>query len=136
MDLVKIYELFPTKNDSIAHLERVRWGNKPKCPYCHSANISSLKKEKRYHCNTCNKSFSVTVGTIFQHTLLPLQKWFLAISLILKTKKNISDRQLAYDIQVSQRTAYRIAMIIRKAMTEREQRNFLARIVKIKETYK
>jgi len=59
-----------------------------------SANQTPMPKEKkrRYHCNNCNTSFSVTVGTIFHRTHLPIQKWFLAIAIILNAKKGLSAR--------------------------------------------
>ena len=117
MDIITIFQKFPTQESCIKHIESVRWNNQPICPYCKSPNKTSLIKENRYHCNNCNTSYSVTVGTIFHHTHLPLQKWFLAISLILNAKKGISSRQLARDIKVNHKTAWSIQMRIRKAMT-------------------
>jgi transposase-like protein len=135
MNIVKIYQVFPTEADCITHLEKVRWNNKPKCPYCQSHKITPLPKENRYHCNNCNTTFSVTVGTIFHHTHLPLQKWFLALSLVLNAKKGISARQLGRDLEVNKDTAWRMAMKIRQAMTQQAQRELLAGIVEMDETY-
>jgi transposase-like protein len=135
MDIIKIYELFPAEDDCINHLETVRWDNTPKCPYCKSANTTLLPSERRHHCNNCNTSFSVTVGTIFHHTHLPLQKWFLAVSLILNAKKGVSARQLSRDLHVNKDTAWRIAMKINDAMREREHRDLLTGIVEVDETY-
>ncbi|WP_363320985.1 IS1595 family transposase [Desulfobacula sp.] len=95
MNIVKIYETYPTKDDCIKHIERFRWGDTPICSYCKSPKTTPVPKEKRHHCNNCNTSFSVTVGTIFHHTRLPLQKWFLAIAIILDVRKGLSARQLA-----------------------------------------
>ena len=135
MDITQIYELFPTQDDCIRHLEHVRWGDKPKCPYCTSFNTTPLPTEKRYHCNTCNTSFSVTVRTIFHQTHLPLQKWFLAIAIILNAKKGIAARQLGRDLHVNKDTAWRMAMKIRDAMVEREHRELLTGLVEMDETY-
>lgn len=135
MNIVEIYEKFPTENDCLAYLEHIRWNDKPKCPYCQSHNITPMPKEKRYHCNNCNTSFSVTVRTIFHHTRLPLQKWFLALTLILNAKKGISARQLSRDLKVNKDTAWRIAMKIRNAMSEKDQRELLTGIVEADETY-
>lgn len=135
MNIVKIYEKFPTNNDCLSYLERIRWSDKPRCPYCNSTNSTPLPKENRYHCNHCNTSYKVTVGTIFHHTHLPLQKWFLAITIILNAKKNISVRQLSRDLQVNKDTAWRISMKIRDAMIQREQRELLTGIVEADETY-
>lgn len=135
MNIVSIYKTFPTEKDCLDHLEKVRWNNKPKCPYCQSTNQTTLPKERRYHCNNCNTTFSVTVGTIFHHTHLQLQKWFLALSLVLNAKKGISARQLGRDLQVNKDTAWRIAMKIRQAMTQRAHRELLTGVVEMDETY-
>ena len=87
MNIPELYRKFPTQKDCIEHLEMVRWNSTPICPYCNSKKQTPLKNENRYHCNTCNTSFSVTVGTIFHKTKIDLQKWFLALSLILNAKK-------------------------------------------------
>ena len=134
MNLIQIYKEFPTHESCIDHLEKVRWGDKPKCPYCKSDKQTPLKeKQQRYHCNNCNTSYSVTVGTIFHDTKLDLQKWFLAISLILNAKKGISSRQLARDLETRPNTAWRMQMQIRKAMVE--SGSLLQGIIEADETF-
>lgn len=135
MDLIEIFERFPTQKSCLSHLESIRWKNTPKCPYCQSDNQTPLKKEHRYHCNNCNTSFSVTVGTIFHKTHLPIQKWFFAVSLILNAQKGISARQLARHLHVNRNTAWRISKKIREAMFEPEQRGILQGLVEMDETY-
>ena len=133
MNIIQIYKQFPTKQDCYKHLEKVRWNDAPKCPYCKSKKQSPLKKEDRYHCNTCNTSYSVTVGTIFENTKLDFQKWFLATSLVLDAKKGISARQLARDIEVTKDTAWFMLMRLRRAMIEYGE--LLEGIVEADETY-
>lgn len=133
MNIIEIYRKFPKEADCIAHLERVRWQGKPVCPYCQSTKASPAPAESRHHCNNCKTTFSVTVGTIFHHTHLDLQKWFLAISLVLNAKKGISARQLARDIEVNKNTAWRMGMQIRKAMIE--QSELMTGVVEMDETY-
>ena len=77
----------------------------------------------------------MTVGTIFHRTHLPLQIWFLAITLMLNAKKGLSALQLSCDLQVNKNTAWRITMQIRKAMSQAEHRDILTGIVEIDETY-
>lgn len=125
MNIISIYKQFPTQEDCIAHLEQVRWRGTPTCPYCNSTHATPIPKEHRYHCNNCNTTFSVTVNTIFHHTHLPLQKWFLAISLVLNTKNNIASRQLARDLEVNKNTAWYLARRIRRAVIKPEQRELL-----------
>lgn len=133
MNIIQIYKQFPKQQDCINHLEKVRWNNEPVCPYCQSKNQSPLKKENRYHCNNCNTSFSVTVGTIFHKTKADLQKWFLAICLTLNAKKGMSARQLGRDIEVTKDTAWYMMMRIRQAF--QEQHELMEGIVECDETY-
>lgn len=135
MDITEIYRAFPTHNYCLDHLEKVRWKGTPKCPYCESTKTTPMPKEKRHHCNSCNTTFSVTVKTIFHHTHLDLQKWFLAICLTLNAKKRVAARQMARHLHVNKDTAWRINMKIREAMAEREQRELLTGLVECDETY-
>lgn len=133
MNIIQIFERFPTQESCITHLEAARWRGEPSCPYCGSLNTA--KMQHRHRCYDCKTSFSVTVGTIFHRTHLPLQKWFLAVSLILNARKGLSALQLSRDLQVNKNTAWRIAMQIRKAMSQAGQRGLLTGIVEMDETY-
>ena len=133
MNIITVFERFPTQADCIKHLEKARWGDQVLCPYCKSSNTAPL--QHRHRCYSCKTSFSVTVRTIFHHTHMPLQKWFLAVTLILNAKKGLSALRLSRDLQVNKNTAWRIAMQIRKAMTQSEQRGLLTGIVEMDETY-
>lgn len=133
MNIIQVYKRFPTQLDCIKHLEQVRWNNVPKCPYCTSIKCTATKTGNRYHCNNCNTSFSVTVGTIFHKTHLDLQKWFLAVSLVLNAKKGYSARQLGRDIEVTKDTAWRMFMQIRKSFIE--QHELMEGIVEADETF-
>ena len=133
MNIISIYRKFPTQESCLAHLEAVKWKGKPTCPYCKNQNSTAVPKEHRHHCNTCNTSFSVTVGTIFHNTKMDLQKWFLALSLILNAKKGISARQLGRDLEVHRNTAWYAAMRIRVAMID--QGELLKGVVEMDETY-
>ena len=135
MNITEVFQKFPTQNKCKEHLELIRWPKGPTCPYCKSPNTTPVPDEARHHCNNCNTSFSVTVGTIFHHTHLPLQKWFLAVTLVLNAKKGIAARQLARDLLVNKDTAWRIGMQIRKAMTQANQRQLLTGLVEADETY-
>ena len=138
MDIIQIFEEFPTQESCIEHLEEVRWGDMVHCPYCASIDTqkhSDKNRKYRHRCRDCNTSFTVTVGTIFHKTKLPLQKWFLAINLILNAKKGLSALQLSRDLHVNKNTAWRIAMQIRKAMTQAEQRELLTGVVEMDETW-
>ncbi len=133
MNIIQIYRQFPTQESCIKHLEKARWNDTPVCAYCGSDNTYPLVGELRHHCNACRKSFSVTIGTIFFDTRLPMQKWFLAIALILNAKKGISSRQLARDLELPVKTAWSLAHRIRKAM--KDDGTLLTGIVEMDEAY-
>ena len=114
-------------------MEQIRWGDNRICPYCSSIKSSSRSNENRYQCNSCNRAYSVTVGTIFQDSNLSLPKWYLAISLILNAKKGISSRQLARDLGINKNTAWYLQMRLRKAMQYDD--SILTGIVEADETY-
>src|SRR5690349_12098278 len=107
---------------------KIRWNGAPQCPYCQAYRTTAIREEHRYHCNQCNTAFSVTVQTVFHHTHLPLQKWFLAISLLLDARKSVTVQQLANDLEVNKNTAWYVSERIRKAMLDSEQRFLLQRV--------
>lgn len=94
-----------TQEQYLKFLEEIRWGGIPKCPYCSSSNSTNIKKESRYHCNECFNSYSVIVNTLLHQTHVDLSKWFKAIRLVLKSRKNITVLELAAEIGVNKNTA-------------------------------
>ena len=92
MDLIKVMETFPTQEECIAYLERLRWQGSPECPHCEATHIRRRNEHDtgrigRWNCHACKSTFKVTHGTIFQGTKIPLQKWFLAIAFDGKRKE-------------------------------------------------
>ena len=138
MDLIKVMETFPTQEDCIAYLERLRWAGLPECPHCASTHVRRRNEHDtgrigRWNCHRCQTTFKVTHGTIFQGTKIPLQKWFLAISLIANAKKSFSSCQLSRDLGVPQKTCWRIMMAIRAEMGK--DNVLLHGIIEADETY-
>lgn len=129
MLLEEIYCRFQLEADCISLLEQLRWNGKPKCPYCHSLNATPRPNENRHHCNICYCSFSVSVGTVFHHTRIPIQKWFAAILFILDHQEVVSVRDLSYRVQVNRNTAHRIIQKIKKGMVDQNQRLLLDALV-------
>jgi transposase-like protein len=118
MDIADIYERFPDEKACLKHLEEVRWNGKPTCPYCNSSRVTNTLKINRYHCNSCNTSFSVTTRTIFHKTRLDIRLWLVAIFFIFNTNEGISARQLAKVLGVNKNTAHRMLIQIRQTMLE------------------
>jgi transposase-like protein len=140
MNIVEIMNRWPNQEAAISHLERIRWGGRPICPYCKSDKVcvhaSKDRALPRWQCWNCKQTFSATVGTIFHHTHLPLQTWFLAIAIMLNAKKNVSNLQLARDLNLPYKTAWSLALRIRIAMlSDPAQKRLFHGIVEMDETY-
>lgn len=116
MELKQQYVQFKSQGQCIKHLEQIRWNGVPRCPHCNSTRQTPQPKEQRYHCGICRASYSVTVRTVFHNTKIDLQKWFLAIPLVIKER--LSVRQLAKAVQVSKDTATLMIERIRLAFKE------------------
>lgn len=78
----------------------------------------------RWSCHDCKNSFNVLSGTVMQKTKIPLQKWFLAIALIMNAKKSLNSHQLARDLEMHQNSAWYLMQCIRTAMAA-DQGSFL-----------
>ncbi len=113
MELENIYRLLPTEKDAIDFLEDLIWGGNPVCPYCKSHDVTSAKRGKRHHCNTCNTSFSVTVNTIFHRTKVDFQKWIFLLWLISTGKKMPSLRNLSEELFMTKDTVSKMLIRIR-----------------------
>lgn len=133
MNLVKLIEQFKDEDACRDFLEHLRWPDGPMCPRCESESISTLRSRDKYECNECRYQFSVTAGTIFHDTHLPLWKWFIAVYLICESKKGISAAQLGRTIDVSYKTAWYLCHRIREAVEEDD--GLLSGIVEVDETW-
>jgi transposase-like protein len=134
IDLCELVERFPDDQKCRNYLEGLRWRKGVRCPKCNGERISSILKRDQYDCDSCRYQFSVTAGTIFHDTHLPLTKWFLAVFLICQSRKGMSANQLSRMLRINYRTAWYLCHRIRFAMIEENQPK-LAGIVEMDETY-
>lgn len=136
MNLPQLIEQFRSEDKCREYLEDLRWPNGVYCPRCHCDSISKIEKRGQWECNdkSCRYQFSVTAGTVFHDSHLPLWKWFLAIYLIGESKKGISSKQLQRTLGVSYKTAWYLGHRVRSAMEE-DSPVPLEGIVEIDETW-
>ncbi|CAN5336731.1 IS1595 family transposase [soil metagenome] len=108
-------------------LEASRWPNGPYCPHCGNADgekIAKIEGKKQshrkglYYCVECKGQFTVTVGTVFERSKVPLTKWWLAVHLMGASKKGMSAHQLHRMLNVTYKTAWFMGHRIREAMRE------------------
>jgi transposase-like protein len=137
---LSVYE--PRFNDPIVaatYLESIRWPDGPVCPHCGVQDPKHylLKSETRklWKCRACRKQFTVTVGTIFEGSHIPLQKWLLAFYLLCSSKKGMSAHQLHRMLGVTYKSAWFMAHRIRYAMEQPPFARPLEGVVEADETY-
>ncbi|MGH9763053.1 MAG: IS1595 family transposase, partial [Blastocatellia bacterium] len=135
MNLVDINTMFPTDEKCRALLVRLRWPEGPQCPRCKMAVVELETDKQIFYCKDCDYQFTVTAGTIFNDSHLPLNKWFLATLLLCEAKKGMSACQIQRTLGLgSYKTAWYLCHRIRAAMVE-SQKNMLSGKVEMDETY-
>jgi transposase-like protein len=136
-NILQLAQKFNTEEKCREYLEQLRWPNgEPACPFCGSLKVYRYANGRTLRCGEkeCKKKFSVTVGTIFENTKIPLQKWFIAIFLISSHKKGISSLQLSRDLGITQKSAWFIAHRVRE-MLKAKAPSLLTGEIEIDETY-
>lgn len=134
---------FSDDNKARKYLEKIRWPNGPVCPHCGSYEKAyALQGDKHrkglYKCAACRKQFTVTVGTVFERSKIPLHKWLLAVYLLCASKKGISSHQLHRTLGITYKTAWFMSHRIREAMKDpvfTRQLGGGGKIVEADETY-
>ncbi len=134
MDLITLMDKFGSSEKCRAYLEDLRFPDGVFCLRCESKKISRIYKRNQFVCDACNYQFSVTVGTIFHDSHLPLQKWFAAIYLMCESRKGISANQMKRTLKVAYKTAWYLCHRIRKAV-ESGDSALLTGIIECDETF-
>jgi transposase-like protein len=138
-----------TEDQARETLESILWPAGPICPHCSARgdDVTRLngeggakgKKHRPglFQCNSCRQQFTVTVGTIFEDSHVPLRKWLMAFALLCSAKKGISALQLQRELDLgTYRTAWHMAHRIRHAMSREPLAGMLLKgQVEVDETY-
>lgn len=126
---------FPDDGACWEALRRARWTGGFRCPRCGHRKSSWLEKRRLAQCQACRYHCSVTAGTIFHSTKVPLRTWFWAIFFVARHKNSISAKQLQRDTGLgSYETAWTMLHKIRSALRPRAS-DRLRGIVEVDETY-
>jgi transposase-like protein len=114
--------IFTDEAKARAHLEALRWPNGPVCPHCGSENVTRLSGKSgdqgQLHCRKCRKRFTVAVGTVYERSHIPLNKWVLGFHLMAASKKGVSAHQLHRMLDITYKAAWFMAHRIREAMMD------------------
>jgi transposase-like protein len=117
--LTDLMVAFQDPQTAIDHFKAIRWSGGVFCPYCGHEKAYTLSRANMYRCADCRRNFSVTVGTIFEDTKLPLRIWFGAIWLITNHPKGIASTTLAKDLGITQKSAWFVLHRLRHAARTR-----------------
>lgn len=113
--------IYHDSNAAREHLESLHWPDGAVCPHCGESErvtrlTSATARAGLHKCNACRKQFTVTVGTIFEDSKIPLNKWMLAFRLMAGSKKGVSAHQLHRSLGITYKSAWFMAHRIREAM--------------------
>src|SRR5271167_1083917 len=97
-------------------LAAVRWPEGPQCPACESRLNSYISTRRIWKCRDCGRQYSAKLGTIFEDSPIPLDKWMLAVWMIVNCKNGVSSYEIAKDVKVTQKSAWFMLHRIREAM--------------------
>jgi len=145
LTLIQLFDRFGTDEKARKHLETVLWPYGVVCPHCkcndkdkiaeRAANPDKKIRAGLRFCSNCKSQFTVTVGTVFEDSKIPLRKWLIAWYLLCSSKKGISSLQLQRLLELgSYRTALFMAHRIRHALAETSYPEKLKGTVEIDET--
>jgi transposase-like protein len=99
--------------DTVAAL---RWPDGPVCPACKHKEHYYLKTQRRWKCKECYKQFTVKLGTIFEDSPIPLDKWLTALWMLVNCKNGISSYEVGKDLGITQKSAWFVLHRLRLAL--------------------
>lgn len=134
MDLCRL-----TEDEARAYLESIRWPDGPVCAHCGSKDVTLLggkaTRPGTYKCRSCRKQFTVTVGTIFERSRLPLRQWVYVFARMCASKKGISAKQIERELGITYKSAWFMCHRVRHALDHGALGELLTGVVEADETY-
>lgn len=124
-------------------LENELWPDGPICPRCGAVDRATLMRGKShrqglYQCNACREPFTVTVGTLYERSKVPLNKWLAATHLMMASKKGMSALEIGRLLGLSKKTAWFLCHRVRESLRETKAAEPLGgtnKVVEVDETY-
>ena len=126
---------YGTQEQCFQSIFKLKWPNGFICPKCEATRYYRIQKGDRLQCKSCRHQTSIKVGTLFEHSKLPLTQWFLAIYFISQDKGSISSMHLMRFLSVSYNTAWFIRQKLLVAMREGEKQRQLSGLIHIDDGY-
>src|SRR5256885_10844334 len=145
LNLINLAREYSDEDRARGLLETLRWPNGPTCPHCEAKEPYALKpkatssrpgRKGLYKCRECRKQFTVTVGTVFEDSHIPISKWLMAMFIVCSSKKAISAHQLHRMLGITYKSAWFMAHRIRYSMGPKlPLGKLLTGIVEVDETF-
>lgn len=132
--------IFKTPEKARTYLEKLLWADGRACGYCGAVDESTELPARLgfYQCNACRKQFTVMVGTVFERSHIPLNKWLLAAFLLCASKKGVSAHQMHRMLGITYKSAWFMMHRLREAMTPNGKPGPMGgegRVIEADETY-
>lgn len=136
MTVGEFFKLFPDDASCLNHLMLARWGLEIECPKCwKKGRFAKLAKVPAYSCPSCGHHVHPMVGTPFENSSTPLQKWFYAMYLFTTSRHGVPAKELQRQLGVTYKTAWRMAHLIRMYMAKVDGDGTLSGHVEVDETW-
>jgi transposase-like protein len=117
--LIDAVVYFADADNSLRYLAEKRWPKGVECPYCDAKSPMFLATRRIWKCRSCRKQFSLKVGTIFEDSPIPLNKWLAAMWLIANCKNGVSSYEIGKDLGLTQKTTWFMLHRVREAMQDK-----------------
>jgi transposase-like protein len=114
--LLECSRYFADPDVCVEFLAAMRWKQGVECPHCRSKKHSYLKTRRIWKCGECKKQFSAKVGTVFEDSPVPLDKWMMVVWLVVNCKNGVSSWEIHRDLKVTQKTAWFMLHRVRLAL--------------------
>lgn len=136
IDVLGFEKYFPNEESCKEYLMKQRWPEGFVCPRCGGKKAGFHRARRLYQCKSCRYQVSLTAGTIFHKTRMPLKKWFWLIFLLSRSKQGISMKAIQRILGVgSYETVWRMTHKVRAAMAKRDANYKLAGLIELDESY-
>src|ERR1035441_2016548 len=116
--LLEAIQYFADPNHCLDYMVSRRWPNGVECPTCGSKDVRFLANQRRWECKAkhAKKQFSAKVGTVFEDSPIPLEKWLPAVWMLCNDKNGVSSYEIHRALGLTQKTAWFMLHRIRLAM--------------------
>jgi transposase-like protein len=114
--LIEAIRYFSDQDVCVQFVAKLRWPDGPVCPRCGGTEHSYLKTRRVWKCKSCKRQFSVKVGSIFEDSAIPLDKWLAAMWMIANSKNGVSSHEMARSLGITQKSAWFLLHRVRLAM--------------------